>query len=202
MGKRRDPTAIAVVERVEVAGEWDAFQAAYRQGVEYRVRHVERTRLGTPYPDVVERVKEVVGWGELAGRCTAIVDATGLGAPVVDMLKRASLGCLLAPVLITGGDLQHREQGYFMVPKRDLMAGLVVRLERGQLKIAEGLREGEQLMREMAGMRVRVRASGREEYGARRAGEHDDLVVALALACWGGTKYYPGGVGGMRSGRG
>ena len=64
LGKRRDPTAIAVVERAEVAGEWDAFQAAYRQWVEYRVRHVERTRLGTPYPDVVERVKEVVGWGE------------------------------------------------------------------------------------------------------------------------------------------
>jgi hypothetical protein len=41
-------------------------------------------------------------------------------------------------------------------------------------------------------MRVRVKASGREEYGARRAGEHDDLVVAVALACWGGTKYYPG----------
>jgi len=89
-----------------------------------------------------------------------------------------------------------------MVPKRDLMAGLVVRLERGQLKIAEGLKGGEELLREMAGMRVRVTASGREEYGRWRAGEHDDLVVALALACWGGTKYYPGGVGGMRSGRG
>jgi hypothetical protein len=79
-----------------------------------------------------------------------------------------------------------------MVPKRDLMAGLVVRLERGQLKIAEGLKGGEELLREMAGMRVRVTASGREEYGRWRAGEHDDLVVALALACWGGTKYYPG----------
>jgi hypothetical protein len=72
----------------------------------------------------------------------------------------------------------------------------MVRLERGQLKIAEGLKEGEQLMREMAGMRVRVTASGREQYGARRAGEHDDLVVAVALACWGGTKFYPGAGGG------
>ena len=146
----------------------------------------------------MERVKEVVRWGELAGRSTMIVDATGVGTPVVDMLKRAGLGCLLAPVLITGGDLQRREQGYYMVPKRDLMAGMVVRLERGQLKIAAGLKGGEQLMREMAGMRVRVRASGREEYGARRAGEHDDLVVAVALACWGGGKYYPGdgGAGG------
>jgi hypothetical protein len=48
-------------------------------------------------------------------------------------------------------------------------------------------------------MRVRVTASGREEYGARRAGEHDDLVVAVALACWGGTKYYPGD-GGVSTG--
>ena len=54
-------------------------------------------------------------------------------------------------------------------------------------------------MREMAGMRVRVTAPGREEYGAWRAGEHDDLVVALALACWGGTKYYPGD-GGVSAG--
>ena len=50
------------------------------------------------------------------------------------------------------------------------------------------------MMREMAGMRVRVTASGREEYGAWRASEHDDLVVAVA--CWGGTKYYPGDGGG------
>jgi len=50
----------------------------------------------------------------------------------------------------------------------------------------------------MAAMRVRVTAAGREEYGAWRAGEHDDLVVAVALACWGGGKYYPGdgGAGG------
>lgn len=47
------------------------------------------------------------------------------------------------PVLITGGDLLRREQGCFMVPKRDLVAGLVVRVERGQLKIAKGLKGGE-----------------------------------------------------------
>ena len=51
------------------------------------------------------------------------MDATGVGTPVVDLLRRAGLTCLVAPVLITAGDLQHREQGYFMVPKRDLMVG-------------------------------------------------------------------------------
>ena len=48
LGKRWDPTAIAVVERAELAGKWDAFQAAYRQRVEYRVRHLERIRLLVP----------------------------------------------------------------------------------------------------------------------------------------------------------
>jgi hypothetical protein len=198
-----------VVERTELVGAWDAFQAAYRQRVEYWVRHVEETRLGTPYPDVVERVKEVVGWRELAGRATAIVDGTGVGAPVVDMLKRASLGCRIAPVLITGGDLQHREQGYFMVPKRDLMAGLVVRLERGQLKIAEGLKDGEQLMREMAGMRVRVMALGRASTttwwwrwrwraGAGARGMRSGMGTELGCAEGGATAGGRGVIGGGR----
>ena len=196
LGQRADPTAIAVAERAEVAGKWDAVQFARRKTVEYRVRHLERVRLGTPYPDVVERVKQVVESGELAGRCTAVVDATGAGTPVVDMLRRAGLPCMLAPVIITGGEMQRREKGYFMVPKRDLMAGMLLRLERGELKIAEGIPEGERLLREMAGMRVRVTPSGREQYGTWREGEHDDLVLAVALACWGGRQFYPGDWGG------
>ncbi len=194
LGQRSDPTAIAVVERVEVAGEWDAIHYAYRKTVEYRVRHLERVRLGTPYPDVVERVRTVAHSNELEGRATVVVDATGAGTPVVDLLKRAGLRCRLAPVIITGGEIQRREKGYYMVPKRDLMAGMLLRLERGELKIAEGIAEGERLVEEMAGMRVRVTPSGREQYGTWRAGEHDDLVLAVALACWGGQQFCPDGV--------
>ena len=39
-------------------------------------------------------------------------------------------------------------------------------------------------------MRVRVTSSGNEQYGAWREGEHDDLVFAVALACWGAGKRY------------
>ena len=53
------------------------------------LRHVERVPLGTPYPEVVERVRELVTHDELAGRCALAVDATGVGAPVVDMLRAA-----------------------------------------------------------------------------------------------------------------
>jgi hypothetical protein len=53
------------------------------------------------------------------------------------------------------------------VPKRDLIAVVQVLLEREELKVARGLRE-----------------LGVLRLGADGCGEHDDLVIALALACW------------------
>jgi hypothetical protein len=47
----------------------------------------------------------------------------------------------------------------------------------------------------MAEMEVRVGAQGRESYGAWREGTHDDLVLAVALACWGLRKWYGPKVG-------
>jgi hypothetical protein len=35
-----------------------------------------------------------------------VVDATGVGAPVVDLLKQAGLGCQVIPVVITGADME------------------------------------------------------------------------------------------------
>jgi hypothetical protein len=43
----------------------------------------------------------------------------------------------------------------------------------------------------MSEMRVRTTASGHEQYGAWREGQHDDLVLAIALACWWAGKQYP-----------
>ena len=53
-------------------------------------------------------------------------------------------------------------------------------------------------------MQVKVTGEGREQYGSWRAGTHDDLVFAVALASWGVRKMYPeaGGYwGGQVSGR-
>jgi hypothetical protein len=41
-------------------------------------------------------------------------------------------------------------------------------------------------------MRVKITASGNEQYGAWREGEHDDLVLAVALACWGARRAWGG----------
>src|SRR5204863_6945906 len=87
LAQSQDYTAIAVVERAEFEGEFDPVMYAHRKETSLRLRYLERVARGTPYTGVVERVRQVVRTPELAGRCHLIVDATGVGAPVVDMLR-------------------------------------------------------------------------------------------------------------------
>jgi hypothetical protein len=175
LGQKRDHSAVAVVERID---HRRAFQSTAFERL--NVRYVERMPLGTPYPKIVERVREIVQSDALYGDCALAVDATGVGAPVVDMLRAARLGCDLSAVVITGGD---RAASSGSVPKRDLMAGMLLLLENGQLKIGK-LKEGARLMRELTDVRMSVGTTGRVRMGADGSGEHDDLVIALALACW------------------
>ena len=191
LGQVHDPTAIAVFERAELTGEWDAAVFAFRKEVRLRLRYLERVALGTPYPAVVERVREVTRSSELAGRCHVIADGTGVGRPVIDLLRSANLGCGLLPVIITNGDTETAAEGYHRVPKRDLIIGLQVLLQCDSLQIARRLAHGPTLAKEMADMRVKTTPSGREQYGAWREGQHDDLVLAASLACWGARKVYP-----------
>jgi hypothetical protein len=112
---------------------------------------------------------------------------------VVDLLRRADLDCRMLPAIITAGHAETWSNGYYHVPKRDLIVGLQVLLQRGALQIAAGMAFGGVLVEEMAAMRVRQTAKGHEQFGAWREGEHDDLVFAVALAHWGAKK-----IGGLR----
>ena len=92
LGQSQDFTAIAVLERAELRGHWDPVMYARRKTIALRLRYLERIPLGTPYTEVVDRVVAVTRSADLAGRCHLIADATGVGRPVMDMLRRAELG--------------------------------------------------------------------------------------------------------------
>ena len=180
LGQRRDHSAIAVVERRDLLR---AFREPTFQGL--LVRHLERVPLGTPYPRVVARMREIVRHDALRGQCALAVDGTGVGAPVVDMLRAAGLGCEMTAVTITGGEREHSlASGGWSVPKQDLIAGVQVLLEQGEFRIARKLRDAGPLVKELLDVRATPGRAGRMRLGADGGGEHDDLVIALALACW------------------
>jgi len=187
LGQRRDHSAVAVVEKLERPrpygpAEFEAFV----------VRYLERMPLGTTYPQVVARVCWMLGGRELYRRCELVVDATGVGAPVVEMLRAEGPGCDISSVTITGGEKESGGPayggGHYNVPKRDLIASVQLALEKGELRISGLLREASALVEELVDVRKTARESGRDRVGAERAGEHDDLVIALALACWKGRR--------------
>jgi len=198
LGQAQDYTALAVVEQVGGAPTvLDLSGSAYRrpdprqrqerhwEPARYHVRHLERFRLGTPYPDVVKRVQGLCAAPSL-GDYELIVDATGVGAPVVDLLSEAGLAPIA--VTITAGNAVTYEDGGYRVPKRDLVSTLQVLLQTERLKVAEGLPEAATLVREMLAFEVKITDTAHDMYGAWREGAHDDLVLAVALACWYGER--------------
>ncbi len=183
LGQLRDHTAIAVVNKIEERRPWGEVNF-----IRLEVCHAERVPLGTPYPTVVDRVRQIVHTQPLRDNCVLAVDATGVGAPVVDMMRKASLGCPLSPVVITSGDKASQTGDTHHVPKVDLWAGLSVMLERHELRISTKFRSSGALARELAALSA---ASG-----AAKSGHKDDLAIALALAVWKARKHGYGVTGG------
>jgi hypothetical protein len=185
VGQRRDPSAIAVICRTETTyNERDPVTFAFRREVMLSLAYLERIPLGTEYHDVVNRVRSIAQTPELAGRCSLAIDATGPGMPVVELARSARMGCDIAPVIITGGERETYSNGAYGVPKRDLITRLQLMLECGELHVSAELREASVFVEELRNMRVKVSLGGHETFEHWRSGQHDDLVLAVALACW------------------
>lgn len=186
LGQSQDYTALAVVERTDVADVLERFRAEghpthtrYRTSL-YAVRKLERLALATAYPTIVRHVITALRDPRLV-RAVLVVDKTGVGAPIVDLFRQAGLAPVA--VTITGGQTTTATGGGVGVPKRDLVHGTLALLQEGTLKIAAGLRLAEALVEELVNFRVEISQSGRDTYEARQ-GVHDDLVLAVALATW------------------
>lgn len=193
LGQAKDYTAISAVQQLDqptvIPGNnkvWPRQPSRTIIGVQYHLRHLERPKLGTTYPAIVDRVREIVARPELRD-CVLVVDATGVGAPVVDMMRAAGLHPV--PIYITGGQSVSRTKDGWHVPKRDLATNLQSLVQSERLRIANGLAEGPALVKELMAFRVKINiATGHDSYEALREGDHDDLVLSVAMPCWYGER--------------
>jgi hypothetical protein len=173
LGKRRDPTALVVAELQQEDGAWH-----------YYVRHIERLDLGTPYDAVVARlIKLDEGLWRRGCTPTWYVDATGLGTPVIDALRQTDVKGRLVPVYLTASDHPTWRAGELRLGKPPMASRLAVLMEQGRLHLPHP-----DTSEDAAALRSELERFGRETVtgGVRfeAATGHDDLVIALALACW------------------
>jgi hypothetical protein len=176
LGQAQEYTALAVAQQTMQTGGW-------RPVFTYAFRHLQRWPLGTSYPQLRA---EVTGLLQKAPGAELVVDATGCGRAVLDMFRYADLSVPVRPVTITAGsEVMPADHGGWRVPKRDLVSAVQAALQTKRLKIASVLPETATLMRELQTFRAKVNvAIDKESFEDWRERNHDDLVLAVALAVW------------------
>lgn len=182
LGQVYDYSALAVVERLEVQTAQPLVGMTMLD--HHHVRHIHRWEKGTGYATVVKETGDLIRRGRLQN-AIILIDATGVGREVASLYLQAyRLGRLgrfwPRPMVITGA----REVTDELVPKRELVGKMQTLLQGGRLKIADSLPLADVLRRELMTFKVKMTPTGQETYESAREADHDDLVLAVALACW------------------
>jgi hypothetical protein len=170
-GQATDPTALVLLA-------WDSPDQPI-----YRLRGAHRFPLGTPYTELATALKPRLGKAPLAGRVALAIDATGVGAPVVDHFRHEITNVAIYAITITAGTSVTGTGTQPHVPKRDLVSTASVVLEQRRLRVAANMRQTDTLIEELLAYRRTTSEGGNDSYAAA-SGSHDDLVMALALALW------------------
>src|SRR5215211_2592782 len=214
LGQANDFTAIAVLEKTVVPPASALFAPVGKSpsnrlvegDVVFDLVYLKRPKLGTSYDTIARRVADLVcelepqgAFGEL-GQVTLSVDGTGVGRGVADMLdtefKRRGATSKAVPkvdfrrVSVTGSQTQlkrpERAQGYFAVPKKDLIFPAVAAFQQGRIRIAKGIKDREALVHELKNYsRTTNIATGNMAFEPWRSGAHDDLLFGTCLSLWG-----------------
>lgn len=179
LGEVRDFTALNAMQASKVQG------ADGQTRRHYLCRLLCRWPLHTGYEQIIEDVRKIAA--NLPTPPALVIDATGAGRAVAQMFRRAHLPVRqFVPVIITGGTKTiHEPDGYWHVPKRELVSSVMAALQSGRLKMSPRLKEAKTLIRELQRFRSKINVTtGNESFEAWREKDHDDLVLATALALW------------------
>jgi hypothetical protein len=194
VGQKRDPTAVCVLE-VEERPESD--EPGARTDDYFIARYLSRLPLGTPYPRVADRLAEVLdnlskqasaeARKEVTVNPTVYIDATGVGAPLVDLMK--DKGVKVTAVFFNYGDrcVRNEETHGLVVGKAYLVSRLQILLQSARILLPKA-DEARALAEELETYEIKIDEKANERYGAFSTGTHDDLATSLGLAVIAGQR--------------
>lgn len=183
LGQTSDPSAACVLEKKIYDGGYIG-----PPDITVRLADLRKWPLGTDYNRVVDDL--------LDARAIDVIvcDFTGVGRPVVDLLRKRALernyrGKII-PVVIAASNTTLRQKteargSYWTVPKCDLISALNVLSQSRQLRTGNPRKDPlvKALHEELAAFERKVTKSANETYNAK-SGKHDDIVCAVCLAAW------------------
>ena len=182
LGQSQEVTALAVLEKTALPDPADC----QREASSYAVRHLERFSLGASYHEMFARLHTVFEKPPLRDS-TLAVDLTGVGKPVLDLLRKAKVPARLRPMMVAACHKATQDGATWLVPKLELASLLQVLLQSRRIKVSPSLIEAETLVRELGTFQVKP-AVDKDKGLDWRQRPHDDLVLACAIAVWQGER--------------
>lgn len=189
LGTMQDYTAISIVERIPRKLENKTLPDSPSRKNEvpkytavYMMRHLERLQLGLDYPTIVEKIKGMMMHEKLARQASLIVDATGAGQPILQMMQQSGLSPI--GVTITGGAAVTTGKNGYNVPKSELVSALNLVFQSRRIKIPTGLHLKAEFLKELERFKVTMSNTGVNTYEAAVASVHDDLVLSVSMGIW------------------
>jgi hypothetical protein len=160
----------------------------------YSLVRLHRFPLKTDYYLVVDTVTDFIYRKLQHASYTLVVDKSGVGAPIVEILNKNNLN--MCSIVSQGGQHPRKRKGVFpeeyTVPKRDIITNLQALLQSKRLKISGHINHLETLKKEMINFKYKISESGRPKFESA-PGKNDDIVLSIGYAAWYGEYTSSGG---------
>ena len=193
LGSEKDYTALSLIKRVEKIRD-DNIPSYNSRPIreepvivvsELHLIRMDRIQLKTPYPVIVRGIKAIVNSPNYIDNIALIVDQTGVGGVVMQLLYQAGL----APIGITihGGNNVTTSKDNYGVPKRDLAMALLTAYQMKQVKVPPPsimpiIKDYEEELQNFI-MKIN-KETGFDSYEAATERVHDDLVMSMAMGIY------------------
>lgn len=217
LGQTQHPTALALLLNLEQVFSRHSWREQHDPIHSYWVlAHAEILPLGLSFTEIAKTIVKtltLVRSQHPIAPLKTTVDATGLGAPAIELIQhelvhyhsthRDRLGVLEGILFTAGTNVSTGKHNtlpidLFHVPKLSLLNALATAMENNLLKVPGQLPLKHQLLQQLQSLEIHQSAHHGPTIKINRQADpesiaHADLVMALAMATWRMATLYPNG---------
>ena len=153
---------------------------SHDEAATFEVIHLDRFGAERRYPAIIGLVAEIVATRQLGQRYTLLMDITATGRPPLKLFE----DCGLYPraMQIVAGTETAYANGVQSLPRRDMVSVVQMLLQSNRLLVADALELAPDLVADLQAFDPQPPPAGQAPH------RNEDLVRAVALACWWGDR--------------
>jgi hypothetical protein len=203
-GKKRDPAALMVMrDNFKIVDGDSRIGIPDKKQHFYEIVFIDKF-VNTKYTDLVRNVCVLSEHRDLKNNHDLLVDGTGVGEAVVDIMRESYLTPI--PIVFTGGGDVNEKYSEFSsvfsnaqagkmrgaqvlkeicVPRDDLVTAGQVVSQQGRIGIVPSLKFAEDFRKQLMGFKGDPNTTRKKmRYEAENEETHDDLIVCYLMGAW------------------